>query len=137
MDKKTLKERMAHVARPGEKVRVHWMIPDEQGNVESPGLPGGEGTIYGGGVYRIACDPAEWHKPGCSATGETHAVTCQECMRHPLFAEQYEPRPGVTYDKIPKEVRDIIEQTEAEAAKVKAAAGEGGEKKLADCPGCP
>ena len=109
--KKTLRERMANKA--GQLALIHWMIRAEDGPVVSGGLPGGKpGQPFGPGRFTVACNPERRNDPGFLASGEPHAVTCPDCMNHPLYAKSYEPRPGDKYEEIPAPARTLIEDFE-------------------------
>lgn len=112
MEPKTLREKMEN--RAGQKALIHWMIADGKGPVYSDGLPGGQpGQAFGPGTYVVACDPKMVPSPTFLATGATNAVTCEECMKNPRFAAEYQARPSAKkYEDIPAEHRAAIEEWE-------------------------
>lgn len=108
---KTLKERMEATAL-GQAL-IHWVIPDLAGPVVSKPIEG----ISKGGIYKTACG-AKLGTMGelqvvHQGTGETHAVTCEDCMKHADFAATYIPRPGINYEEIPEQHRKLVEEMEA------------------------
>ncbi len=103
---KTLKERMRE--RYDGRVTVHWMAPQEGETVIDPLLD------FERPACKVACNPALVFDRWNAGSGEAHAVTCPECMKHPLFAAKYEPHPRLTkYTDIPEEHRKVLEEYEA------------------------
>lgn len=109
----TLREQMENKA--GGKALVHWVFANIAGMIESGAVKDdAPGTIFGPRRLSIACNPLKKLEPGVLCSGETSAVSCPECIKHPQFAAEYQPRPSAkTYDDIPAEHRAAIEAWEA------------------------
>ncbi|MCC7422538.1 MAG: hypothetical protein IT428_19840 [Planctomycetaceae bacterium] len=65
-------------------VRIHLIVPDANGPIQSGGLSpvGGLGAV-GPARYSVACRPTARLPP--HATGETSAVTCEACKASQAF----------------------------------------------------
>lgn len=92
---------------PDGRVKTHWMVEIENGPIKSgPWKP----VHNWNRRFAIACKPTQNHFAGLHCSGETHTVTCEDCKKHPLYQERYEPAPNAVEDEIDTRVKELFEK---------------------------